>query len=81
MSTLRKLKRNLNERNVWIAKKVEQEKTEIAKKLIEERVEKDADFARDVLKALGENIPEKLKKSAEETIAKETEKAIEEKSV
>jgi hypothetical protein len=71
MSKLRSLKRHLNERNVWIAKEVEKKKVELAKKFVEERAKKDAEFAKDLLKAVGDNLPPETKKVAEESVAKE----------
>lgn len=71
MGNLRSLKRNLNEKYVWIAQEVQRKKIELAKKFVEDRVKTDAKFAKDVLAAVGENLPAEIKKSAEETIARE----------
>ena len=71
MGSLRKLKRHLNEKSVWVAQEVQQKKVELAKKFVEERIKTDVEFAKDVLTAVGKNLPEDIKKIAEETVAKE----------
>lgn len=71
MGNSRKLKRNLNEKQVWIAKTVEQKRNELAKAIVKERIEKDAEFAKDVLKAVGSDLPQDFKEAAEKTIAEE----------
>lgn len=68
MGTFRSLRRKLNAEKVFIAEHVAQKRTEVLKTLVEERVKKDAEFAQDVLNAVGENLPESIKKAAEETI-------------
>jgi len=72
MGALRSARRKLNEKSVWIAQEVQRKQIELAQKFVKERVEKDAEFARDVLKAVGDNLPSDIKKAAEETVAKET---------
>ena len=71
MGNLRSPKRKLNEKNVWIAQEVQRKKIDLAKKFVEERIKADAEFAKDVLAAVGENLPAEIKKLAEETVAKE----------
>lgn len=71
MGNLRSFRRKLNEKNVWVANEVQRKKVELAKKFVEDKVKTDADFARDVLAAVGENLPADIKKSAEETIARQ----------
>ncbi len=77
MSKLKSLGRKLKERNVWIAQEMEKRKNELAKKLVEEQVKKDAEFARDVLKAaevaISSSSPQEIKEAAEETISRVTE--------
>lgn len=68
MGTFRSLQRRLNAERVWFAQEVTEKRKEIAKKIVEERVKKDAEFAQDVLNAVGKNLPENIKKAAEETI-------------
>lgn len=48
--------------------KVAEKRNEIVKSFVEERIKTDVEFAKDVLKAVGEDLPEHLKKAAEETI-------------
>lgn len=68
MGTLRTLSRKLKQENVWFAKKISKERNEILKSLVEERVKTDYEFAQDVLKAVGNDLPENIKKAAEETV-------------
>lgn len=68
MGTLRTLSRKLKQKNVWFAKKISKERNEILKSLVEERVKTDYEFAQDVLKAVGNDLPENIKKAAEETV-------------
>ena len=71
MGSLRTAQRKLKEKNVWIAQETEKQKIKFFQRLVEEKVKKDAEFAKDVLAAVGENLPEEIKKAAEETVAKE----------
>lgn len=68
MGTFRSLRRKLNAEKVWVAQKVTEKRNEIVKSFVEERIKTDVEFAKDVLKAVGEDLPEHLKKAAEETI-------------
>lgn len=70
MGTLRSMRRKLNEEKVQYAQEVQRQRHEVAKKVVEERIKKDVEFAKDVLKAVGKNLPKELKEAAEETIAK-----------
>ena len=72
MGGLRSLKRKLNAKKVWFAQDVQNKRVELAKQFVEERIKKDAKFAEDVLKAVGENLPDKYKKLAAETISAAT---------
>ena len=74
MGNSRSAKRKLNQNYVWTAKRVEQKKVELAKKFVEERAKTDSEFAKDLLKFIGEGLPPEIKKIAEETITKEKEK-------
>lgn len=76
MGTFRSLRRKLNAEKVFIAEQVAQKRTEIVKAFVEERVKKDAEFAQDVLNAVGENLPENIKKAAEETIKNHTKEKL-----
>ena len=72
MSSLSSFKRNLKEKNVWIAKEVLRKNIEIAQKYVENRVKTDVQFAKNVLEIAGDNLPAEIKKLAEETITRET---------
>jgi hypothetical protein len=76
MGNTRSLRRKLNAEKVFIAEQVAQKRTEIVKKFVEERVKKDAEFASDVLKAVGDALPENIKKIAEETIKNSKTEAV-----
>ena len=76
MGTFRSLRRKLNAEKVWIAQQVTEKRTEIVKAFVEERVKEDAEFAQDVLNAVGENLPENIKKTAEETIKNHTKEKL-----
>ena len=54
---------------MWIAQETQKQKIALAKKMVEERCKKDAEFAADVLKAVGENLPKEIREAAEATIA------------
>ena len=68
MGNTRSLRRKLNAEKVFIAEQVAQKRTELVKKFVEERVKTDVEFASDVLKAVGDALPENIKKIAEETV-------------
>lgn len=68
MGKLRKARRNLNERNVWIAIETNNKKVELARLMVADRVTKDAEFAQDVINAVGDNLPLDIRTSAELTI-------------
>jgi len=72
MSKSKSAGRKLDEKRVWIAQKVAQKRNELAKEMVKERIKTDAKFASEVLKSLGELLPEDFKKIAQETIARET---------
>jgi predicted transcriptional regulator len=79
MSKLRNLKRKLQPDKVRIAEQVQYERVQFARNMVKERCEKDAEFAKDVLKALGENLPREIKETCEKTISEDS-KVIEESS-
>lgn len=68
MSSLRSLRRNLNPKKVWLAKQVAEEKIKIARQVVAEQAKKDAQFAADVLKAVGDSLPKEIKEACEESI-------------
>jgi len=71
MGSLRTAQRKLKEKNVWIAQETDRKKVKFLQMLVKEKVKQDAEFAKDVLKAVGENLPKEIKEAAEATIAKE----------
>lgn len=78
MGAARSLRRKLNAEKVWVAQEVAQKRTEIVKMFVEERVKQDAEFAADVLKAVGDALPENIKKAAEETVKNGPRETLEE---
>lgn len=68
--------RNLDPVRVQMALKVQRAKHELAMKMVAERVQKDAEFAADVLKIGGEFLRQDIKKSAQETVEKAKTQAI-----
>ena len=81
MSQLRSFKRHLKQSKVWLANQVAEEKIKIARQVVLERAKKDAAFASDVLKAVGDALPKELKEACEESVSREkvpvtTEKAL-----
>ena len=70
MSKLRSFKRHLNPSKVWLANQVAEEKIKIARQVVLERAQKDAAFAADVLKAVGDALPKELKEACEASVAR-----------
>ena len=68
MSKTRSFKRHLNPAKVWLANQVAEEKIKIARQVVLERAKKDAAFAADVLKAVGEGLPKEIKEACEESV-------------
>ena len=79
MSGLRSLRRKLQPDKVRLAEQVQYERVQLARTMVKDRCEKDAEFAKDVLKAVGENLPQEIKEACEKTIA-EGPKVVEESS-
>lgn len=69
MSSLRSFKRHLNPSKVWLAQQVAEEKIKIARQVVLERAQKDAAFAADVLKAVGDALPKEIKEACEKSVA------------
>lgn len=68
MSKLRSFQRHLNPSKVCLAKQVAEEKIKIARQVVLDHAKKDAQFAADVLKAVGENLPKEIKEACEESV-------------
>lgn len=77
MGNLRKLKRGINIGRVHMAERVAYERIENAKKIVVERASKDAEFAADLIKAVGDNLPSNIKKVAEDCIIAATTRSLE----
>jgi hypothetical protein len=70
MSKLSSFRRHLKPEKVWLANQVAEEKIKIARQVVLERAKKDAEFAADVLKAVGENLPKEIKEACEASVAR-----------
>lgn len=77
MSSLRSFRRKLNPLKVQLAEQVAYERIKVARQVVKDRCEKDAEFARDVLKAVGEALPQEIKETCEKTIAGENAPKVE----
>lgn len=77
MSKLRSFQRHLNPSKVWLANQVAEEKIKIARQVVLDHAKKDAAFAADVLKAVGENLPKEIKEACEESVREQAKKALE----
>lgn len=70
MSNIRKFKRGLQSDKVYLAEKTQQEKMKLVKKMVSDRIQKDANFAKELIDTIGEVLPPELRNEAEEKIAK-----------
>jgi hypothetical protein len=70
MGNMRKFKRGLQSDKVYVAEKTQQEKMKLVKKMVSDRIQKDANFAKELIDTIGEVLPPEMKKEAEEKIAK-----------
>ena len=68
MSNSRSLRRKLDPKKVWLAQQVAEEKIKIARQVVIERAKKDAAFAAEVLKAVGDNLPKEIREACEESV-------------
>ena len=69
MSNLRSARKKLDPDRVWIAERTRLEKLRIAKQVIVERAKKDAAFAAEVMKAVGDMLPKEIKEACEMSVA------------
>ena len=74
MGGLRSARRKLKQDRVWKAEETQHQRIKILQTVVAERAAKDAEFANDLIKAVGENLPPAIRKTAEETIARELQK-------
>ena len=76
MSALTSFKRRLKPNKVYLAQKVAEKKIEFARNVVLERAKRDAEFAADVLKAVGENLPTEVKEACEKSVSDAKTKAL-----
>src|ERR1035437_6712402 len=79
MSALNGFRRRLKPNKVYFAQKVAEKKVEFARNVVLERAKKDAEFAADVLKAVGNNLPTEVKEACEKSVYDAKTKALVEK--
>jgi hypothetical protein len=79
MSALTSFKRNLKPNKVYLAQKVAEKKIEFARNIVLDRAKRDAEFAADVLKAVGDNLPTEVKDACEKSVSDAKTKALVEK--
>lgn len=68
MGNSRSIRKHLNHRKIWIAQQFQKKQIEKEKQIVAERVKTDVEFAKDVIKAVSDNLPDDIRKSAEKTI-------------
>ncbi len=69
MSILRSAKRKLRTDKVLFAEQVRYERNELIKKAVVDRLKTDVEFAKDVIRAVGDNLPANIKEAADKVIA------------
>ena len=69
MSKLRSFKRHLDPAKVWLANHVAEDRIKNARQVVLDRAKKDAEFAAEVLKVVGDNLPEEIKEACEASVA------------
>ena len=79
MSALTSFKRRLKPNKVYLAEKTAEKKIEFAKQIVLERASRDAEFAADVLKAVGADLPKEFKDVCQKSISDSQSKALVEK--
>ena len=79
MSALTSFKRRLQPNKVYFAQKVASKKIELAKQIVLDRAKRDAEFAADVLKAVGDNLPTEVKDACQKCVSDAKTKALVEK--
>ena len=79
MSALTSFKRRLKPNKVYLAQKVAEKKIEFARNVVLDRAKRDAEFAADVLKAVGDGLPKEVKEACEKSVSDAKTKALVEK--
>jgi len=68
MSKLRSFKRHLDPAKVWLANHVAEDRIKVARQAVLDRAKKDAEFAAEVLKVVGDGLPKEIKEACEESV-------------
>ena len=68
MGKLRKLARGLQERSVYVAEQKQHKQIKLIQSLVAERASKDPEFAKDLLAAVGNNLPDQIREIAQNSI-------------
>lgn len=68
MSKLRSFKRHLDPAKVWLANHVAEDRIKVARQAVMERAKKDAEFAAEVLRVMGDSLPKEVKEACEESV-------------
>jgi len=69
MSILRSARRKLRTDKVLFAKQVQYERNELMKKAVVDRLKTDVEFAKDVVRAVGDDLPANIREAADKVIA------------
>ena len=69
MGNLKSAKRKLKQYSVLLAVETHNQKIELVKTMLEDRIGKDATFAKEILKEIGDVLPDNLKIAAEKKVA------------
>jgi len=81
MGNLRTSRRSLKNKNVWIAQETEKQRIQLARKVIAERAAKNADFAAELIKVVGDNLPKEIKEVCEESVREHAKKVLEDDAI
>ena len=68
MGKLRKLARDLQEKSLYVAREKQHQRIKFIQTMVAEKAAKDPEFAKDLLAAVGNNLPEKIKEIAQNSI-------------
>jgi hypothetical protein len=76
MTKLNSYCKHLNPGKIYLAEKVAAEKIKIARQAVVDRAEKDAEFAADVLKAIGDKLSPEARNICEKSVATDKAKKL-----
>ena len=68
MGKLRKLARGLQEKALYVAREKQHQRIKFIQTMVAEKAAKDPEFAKDLLAAVGNNLPKKIKEIAQNSI-------------